>query len=273
MRSGALVLALIVTTSLVAAPKRRAATPDRCKEIVAPASLSFPSTGGSAAVTVNVSGGCTWSPVVSDSWISATQTAGGISVTAAPNTATTARTALIHVRSTVIVVTQDATTNLVQNGSFDSNIDGWSNRFSGGGSAGWSGGGGIIVAPPSTPQGVAVITSTQPNAGYQLAQCVNINPSTRYEAGTKAFIPSGQASGVINFGVFEYWVPNCDPVGTFRSMQVVSESSPIGQWFDNPITWTSNLSAKSVLVIIGAGGSPNPPFTAYFDDVYVRPAQ
>ena len=43
-----------------------------------------------------------------------------------------------------------------------------------------------------------------------------------------------------------------------------------GAWFDISTAFATLASTQSMLVVIGAGGSPAPPFQALFDDVYVR---
>lgn len=211
-------------------------------------------------MAVTVAGGCDWSPISGASWIIAAPASGGVSVDVAPNPDANPRTALIHVRGAVVVVTQEANQipNLVSNGGFDNSIAGWSTAFSGGGSA-----------TPSS--GTALITSTEPRTGYQLSQCVAVTGGKTYEAGVKALIPAGQSAGVVNFAVYEYWVPNCPAPGTpYHQKRELSAPGPVGSWFDQSVTWSTDFATRSVLVVIGAGGSPAPPFNAYFDDVYLR---
>ncbi|HEV8659325.1 MAG TPA: BACON domain-containing protein [Thermoanaerobaculia bacterium] len=253
-------LIFLIATTLTAAPRRRAASPDRCSAIVSPVNLSFAATGGHAFVAVTMSGGCAWSPVASDSWVTAAPASGGVSVDVAANAATTSRTALIHVRGAVVIVTQAANQlpNLLSNGGFDSNLDGWSNAFSGAGSVTWT-------------AGTALITSMQTTPGYQLSQCVSVIGGKTYEAGTKTLIPSGQSAGVTNIGVYEYWVPSCPSLSApYHGNRVQKGDSAIGAWFNNNVTWSTDFATKSVLVVIGAGGSMSPPFRAYFDDVFIR---
>ncbi|GAC1429719.1 MAG: hypothetical protein NVSMB68_01960 [Thermoanaerobaculia bacterium] len=108
------------------------------------------------------------------------------------------------------------------------------------------------------------------NKGYQLSQCVAVTGGKTYDLGVKILVPSGQPYGLVNFAAYEYWVPNCDTSVSYRGNTVVSTSSPTGAWFEKTITRFTDFSTKSILVVIGAGGSPNPPFSAWFDDVYVR---
>ena len=256
-----LLLIVIVASTAGAASKRRAASPDRCSSTVSQASLSFPSAGGHATVNVGVTGGCTWSPVASDSWISAAPAGNQVSIDVSANSAATARTGLVHVRGAVIVVTQDANSNLLLNPGFDNGLASWSNAFSGPGST-------TVGSGPSPT--AALITSTGIRTGYQLSQCVNIKGGTAYESGTRAFIPAGQSTGVINFAFFEYWVPDCPIRPSYHASKTVVANTPVGSWFDPSVTWLSDLNARSVLIVIGAGGTDSPPFSAWFDDVYLR---
>jgi hypothetical protein len=270
-RSLILLLSFVIASAAIAGPKRHAASPDRCTSIVSPASLSFPASGGTATVNVTMNGGCTWSPVASDSWIAAGPGSNQVLVNVEANSAQTARTGLIHVRSAVIVVTQAANSipNLLNNGGFDSGTSSWSNAFSSSGSA-TVGQPGVIITPPSGPANAVMITSTDPGKGYQLSQCFAVTGGKSYEMGTKVLIPSGQPVGVVNFAAYEYWVPNCDVSTNYHQRTELSASTPIGTWFDKTITQNTDFNTKSILVVIGAGGSPNPPFSAWFDDVYAR---
>jgi hypothetical protein len=262
VRYGTLLLLLLTAIPALAASRRHAVSPDRCTEILSPPSLQFPAAGGHASVAVTMKGGCAISPVVSGSWITAAPAAGAVSVDIAANPSSQSRTGYIHVRSSIIVVTQDATTNLLQNGTFDTTIDPWSSARSNNGSAQWA-------------NGTAAITSGTGQGVGQLDQCVNIQPSTPYEAGAKAFIASGQPSGQVSLGFFEYWVPNCSPIGAYHAYRIFPAGGPIGIWFDittSTFPWTSDPNAKSVLIAIGAGSYVG-PFTASFDDVYLRVKQ
>jgi hypothetical protein len=146
----------------------------------------------------------------------------------------------------------------VTNGSFNSTIIDWTTIYSvGTGSASW--------APPGTAQ----VTSTQFRSGYQLHQCVTVQPNRLYEAGTKAFIPAGQAPGNAVFAVFLVPHPNCTPP-SYHSSNIQNRNVPVGVWFDVTIQFATLSTTQSMLVVIGAGGSDAPPFQALFDDVYVR---
>ncbi|HEX7422204.1 MAG TPA: BACON domain-containing protein [Thermoanaerobaculia bacterium] len=266
-----LLLIIIVASTTSAASKRRATSPDRCSSTVSPASLSFPSAGGHATVNVSVTGGCTWSPVASDSWISAAPAGNQVSIDVGANSAASARTGLIHVRSAVIVVTQAANSNLLQNPGFDNGLASWSEASSLGPGSASVGSNSVIVSPGPSPNAVLITsTSNDVHSGYQLSQCVNIKGGTQYEAGTRAMIPPGQSAGVINFVIFEYWVRDCPVMPSYHALMPVVANSPIGSWFDPSVAWRSDVNAQSVLIVIGAGGTDSPPFSAWFDDVYLR---
>lgn len=259
-----------------ASTKRHSVSADRCSSIVSPSTLSFPAAGGHATLNVTVTGGCAWSPVASDSWISAAPSGSQVSVDVSANTATTARSGLIHVRGAVVVITQDAAAaptnpNLLSNGGFESGTAGWSDVFSGAGS--FSVGSNSPVASP-LPSGNAVRLESDaapPSAGYQLSQCVAVTGGKRYELGARVLIPSGQSSGSINVAAFEYWVPGCpSTTAAYHGRQILVANQPIGAWFDENVVWNTDFNTKSILVVIGVGGSFSPPFSAWFDDVYIR---
>ncbi len=262
MRIRILCLVLLFALPLSAASRRRAVSTDRCSEIVAPASLSFPAAGGHASVAVTVNGGCGWSPVASQSWITSAPATGGISVDVSANTAVTPRTGLIHIRGSVVVVTQAANQNLLNNGNFDTSVAGWSDTFStGAGSAVWN-------------SGAALVTSTDVRKGYQLAQCVSVTGGKKYEVGTKTMVPAGQGAGITTLAIYVYSVPGCPSPnpGYYASIPSYGGAT-VGAWFDNAFAFSTDSAAKSVLVVIGAGLSDSPPFRAYFDDVFIREKQ
>jgi hypothetical protein len=273
MRTTTLALALllpILTIPAHAVSKRRAASPDRCSVTVAPGSLNVPAAGIHTSVSVTMTGGCAISPVSSASWVTAAPGTGSITIDVAANTATTSRSAIVHVRSALIVVTQAANdTKLLKNSGFDSGTTNWSEAFSGPGSV--SVGQTSPIVAPGPAETAVMITSTAAGSGHQLSQCVSVTGGKTFEAGSKIFIPSGQSAGVVNFAVYEYWVPGCPAPGTpYHQRRELSAPGPIGQWFDLGTTWSSDFSTKSVLVVIGAGGSNTPPFSAWFDNVFIR---
>jgi hypothetical protein len=267
-----LLLTLAIAAPLAAATRRRSASPDRCVSTVSPASVSIPAAGGHASVTATVTGGCNWSPIASDAWIGAAPASGGVSIDVAANPSTSQRTGFVHVRSAVVVITQAGSTNLVSNGGFDNGTAGWSPRFSTGqGSISW--GAGTFSPFPGIGANAVLVTTTEPAKSYQLDQCINVTRNTRYEVGTKVMIPSGQSSGLAGIAVYEYQVPDCNAssfLGSFNHRQTNADS-PAGSWGDAVILFFTDSRTQSFLLVIGVGDTTNPPFSAWFDDVYVRP--
>ncbi len=233
-----------------------------------PASLSFPAAGGQANVNVTVTGGCSWSPVAGDSWITASPSGNQVSIGVAANPAA-ARSGLVHVRGAVVVVSQATVPNLLQNPGFDSGLAFWSEAFSHEGSATVSQSS-PVASPGPSPSAALIISSAGPVYGHQLSQCVNVTGGKTYESGTRVLIPSGQSAGNINFAVYDYWVPDCTASVGYQNRHILSAYQPTGSWFDESVTWTPSYDAKSVLVVIGAGASTDPSFSAWFDDLYLR---
>jgi hypothetical protein len=265
-----LLLTLAIAAPLAAVTRRRSASPDRCIATVSPASVSIPAGGGHASIAAAVTGGCVWSPIASDSWINAAPAPDGISIDVGANPSTTQRTGFVHVRSALVVVTQVGNTNLLSNGGFDNGTTGWNPRFSTGqGSISWGAG----TFSPAPGANAVLVTTTEPAKGYQLDQCVNVVRNTRYEVGTKVMIPSGQSSGLAGIAAYEYQMPDCNApsfLGSFNRRQT-NVDSPVGSWVDAIILFTTDSRTQSFLLVIGVGGTTTPPFSAWFDDVYVRP--
>jgi hypothetical protein len=254
-------LFLLLAIATTASARRRGVSPDSCSVTISPQTIAFPATGGRATVSVGVAGGCSWIPTPSDNWIAASPVGNVVSVDVQPNAAQTPRSGMVHIRGAVIIVTQAAAaiTNLVTNSGFDSGIVNWTDIYSvGTGSARW-------VAP-----GMAEIVSTQFRSGFQLHQCVNVEPNRLYEAGTKVLIPAGQSLGNAVFALFPLKVPNCTNTA-YDAPLIVNRNAPAGEWFEINETFRTFSATRSLLVVIGAGGSDAPPFQALFDDVYLRP--
>lgn len=253
-----LLILLLATATTTSAARRRGVSPDSCSVTLSQQTLAFPAVGGRATVSVGVAGGCPWVPTPSHNWITAVPAGNVISVDVQANAAQTPRSGLVHIRGAVIVVTQAAVTNLITNAGFDSTIMNWTDIYSvGTGSARW--------AAPGTAQ----IVSTQFRSGYQLHQCVNVEPNRLYEAGTKVFIPAGQSPGNAVFALFPLKVPDCTNT-SYDAPLIVNRSAPAGAWFEINETFRTFPATRSLLVVIGAGGSDAPPFQALFDDVYLR---
>lgn len=239
---------------------------------VSPRSIALPADGGSAGVAVTTAGSCVYAPVTAAGWLqlsSGPTGAVGFLIQAGANTTGAPRTAIVDVAGFIVIVTQPAAVqNLVVNGGFETSTSGWLQNFSTGtGSAAWANG--SVVASPGG-SGFALLTSTQPRAGYQLHQCVNVKPSTTYETGVTVRVPSGQDSAATTiFGIYEVPVADCTDTGFIQSRQLNFKSPP-DIWTPLTTNYTTTSRAGSLIIAIAVGGANTPPFSAWFDDVYVR---
>lgn len=104
-RTGTLTVAgTTVTVTQDAAP---------CTYTIAPTTISTPAGGGSSTVSVTAPAGCAWTAASGASWLSITAGASGsgsgtVSVTVAPNTASSPRAATLTIGGSTVTVTQDA---------------------------------------------------------------------------------------------------------------------------------------------------------------------
>jgi hypothetical protein len=236
---------------------------------VAPSTIVAPAAGGTASVTVAASGQCLYDAKTSAGWISITPTAQGVTLQFAPNTAA-ARTATIDIGGYVVTIQQAApeVTNLLRNGSFDVDTRDWTSIYSSGtGSASWV----RDPANATTVDGVADIRSTQARTGYQIEQCIVVQPDTRYEFGARVMIPSGQdRAGQTFFGVYAYETEGCAGLQNRNNSTVIGYTAPQGVWSNLITSYTTGAHQQSILVAIAVGGANTPPFRALFDDVFAR---
>jgi hypothetical protein len=258
-----ILLLVLLSIALTASARRRSVSPDQCTVSLSQQTANVPAAGGRVTIAVGVSAGCTWVPTSAEGWLTASPSGNTVVIDVQQNAATAARIGVIHIRGAVIIINQAAANpipNMITNGGFDTTIAGWSTSFStGSGSALWA-------AP-----GVAQLTSTQPPRGYQIHQCVNVKPNQRYTMGVKAFIETTQPEGAVVFGVYEYRIPDCDVTrANPETRREEVRPTPRGEWFELTKTFTTVTNAQSLLIVVGAGGSNAPSFTARVDDVYLR---
>lgn len=247
------------------------APPSACTLSVSPSTIAAAPTGSSAAITVSANGNCLFDAKTSAGWLVLTRTAQGYTVQIAANAATTARTGTIDVGGYIVTVTQPAgeLPNLLANGTFNTDTAGWLNHFSvGTGSARWATDQAASIAS-GTPQGVAELRSTAARSGYQLHQCIAVRPNTRYDLGARIMIPSGQDSTVsTTLSVFPYSSSDCS--GGYIESSIVSYAPQRDSWLSVARTITTSGAAQSMVFTFSVGGGNAPPYTAYFDDVYLR---
>jgi hypothetical protein len=256
-----------------AARQRTASHASDCTLTIAPRAFSVPAAGGVYTFTVGRSGPCRWTPEPSADWVTVNTISisdGVITFTVSPNPDTTPRATTIDIVGAKVAVTQEAAAdpNLVVNGKFDSNINGWSTLFStGSGNASWS----ALDAHDSAFSGSALVRSTQGNLGFQLLQCVNVLPNRAYEYGLTSRIARGQdTAGRVILGVYEYDVANCDKIG-YNYYATTNLNPPLDAWTPYSSTFTTSDTAKSLYFVVAAGFHHTPPFAINFDDAFVRP--
>ena len=265
----ALIIALAIIAPFTSEGRERIASHrSACSLAVSPVTVSLPATGGSQAVTVTATGICAWTPVTASSWIVLAPAPGGIAIGTTPNSDAAPRMGTVDVAGVTIVVQQDAMVvappaNLLVNGSFDQNIDGWLNIFSTGtGSAVWK----PFDADGSSTSGSVLLTSTQSLTGYQLHQCINVTPGASYVFSGKAFVPSGQDHlGRAILGLYEVDTPNCGNQNTNGSIYPINP--PFDTWADLGVTSRMRSDTQSIYVILNVGGHKTPPFGVYFDKI------
>ncbi|MEA2572097.1 MAG: hypothetical protein QOI24_4098 [Acidobacteriota bacterium] len=271
---------LIVTVALLslfapiaaAARQRTASHASDCTLTIAPRAVSVPAAGGAYTIVVGRSGPCKWTPEPGADWVTINTISisdGVITFTVSPNADATPRATMIDIVGAKVAVTQEAADpNLLTNGKFDSNINGWSTLFStGSGDASWS----TLDAHGSAVSGSALVRSTQGSLGYQLLQCVNVLPNRAYEYGLTSRIAHGQDSaGRVILGVYEYDVADCNKVG-YNYYATSNLNPPLDTWTPYSSTFTTSDTAKSLYFVVAAGFHRTPPFTINFDDAFVRP--
>ena len=265
-------LVLLSSSTAGAAARRRAAVPpSACTLSVGPSTIATTAAGGSAGVSIVANGTCLYEAKTTAGWIVITRTAQGLALQIAPNTVTTPRTGTIDVGGYIITVTQAAqeVTNLLVNGTFDIDTSGWLNGYSvGSGLARWAPDQSAEIVSGRT-QGVAELRSTAPRSGYQLHQCAVVQPNTRYDLGARIMIPSGQDSTVsTTLSTFPYSSSDCS--GVYTDSNIVSYAPPRDTWLTVARTLTTSGNTRSMIVTFSVGGGSAPPYTAFFDDVYMR---
>ncbi len=91
------------------------ATPPACTYAISPSSASFAASGGTGAVTVSTTAGCSWTASVNVGWVTITQGASGsgageVRYTVAPNTSAGSRAASLSVAGLTFSITQSGAT-------------------------------------------------------------------------------------------------------------------------------------------------------------------
>ena len=197
-------------------------------------------------------------------------------VTVSPNTAPEGRTTTIIIAGIRLEVAQEGAPaivnpNLVANGAFHTNIDGWiwyDGRFPNGlGTASWS----PLDANGSPASGSIVMRDSGSGLAFQRLQCIPAQARTLYRFGAKARTIASSQRGEGTIAFFLYPSPDCSGDFSDRTIQVVSPAE-LNVWEEYAFTMRTGSRTESVLLIL-ASAAFAPPFETWFDDVFVEPAE
>jgi hypothetical protein len=166
-----------------------------------------------------------------------------------------------------------ATTNLLTNAGFDSTRNGWSDPPASGNiiTTAWN----RDDARGAAASGSFAVTSSNAvgsGSGSGPAQCVEVTPGARYDAGAKIEVPgsqttSGQAAVVLYFNTST----NCSTGFLEPPLFLPSVSAPGGRFTSVALRdVTAPATARSVLVwlVVFKSATSSGAFTAQFDDVF-----
>jgi len=161
--------------------------------------------------------------------------------------------------------------NLVTNGTFDTNIDGWiwyTPRFPNGiGNASWS----PLDANGSPASGSISMKDTGSKLAFQRLQCLSVTKSTDYRFGTKVRTTAPKEKGDATMWLFMYKSPDCSGNYTATESRLLIPAEP-NVWQSFAFTMRTASASQSMILVI-ASGAVQGSFETLFDDVYVEPAQ
>jgi hypothetical protein len=173
---------------------------------------------------------------------------------------------------------QAAGQNLVQNGSFASDLSIWQFVGPQGGSALWS----PTDVATSSSSGSALLTNDQPcvpqgDGSFAcpfpgLSQCVGVVGGNSFSIGFSALIPAGQSVSGFAFLSFQWYSGDtCDAGGSGGPQ--FSLVSPVGAWGDQVRGAIAPVTARSARVQISAVRDEvftQGSFRVHFDNVFVN---
>lgn len=197
-------------------------------------------------------------------------------VTVARNDSPESRTTTLIVAGVRLELTQEgapaiANPNLVTNGAFHTNLDGWiwyDGRFpNGAGAASWS----PLDADGSPASGSILLRDTGFQLAFQRLQCLPAGRSTDYRFGAK--VRTGQAStrGDGAIALFTYASDDCTGEFTSDTTRRLSPAEP-NVWQEYEFTMRTGSRTQSMILVIASGAAAH-PFDTWFDDVFVVPAE
>jgi hypothetical protein len=197
-------------------------------------------------------------------------------VTVAPNDSPDSRTTTLIVAGVRLDVTQEGApmianpNNLVANGTFNTNIDGWiwyDGRFPNGrGEVSWS----PLDANGSPASGSILLRDTGTGLAFQRLQCLTVNKSADYRFGVKVRTGQPRTRGDGTIALFTYASPDCTGEFTSNVTKLLSPAEP-NVWESYEFTMRTGSRTESMIVVIASGASM-PAFETWFDDIFVEPA-
>jgi len=197
-------------------------------------------------------------------------------VTVAPNLGPSPRTTTLVIAGIRLDVTQEGAPaitnpNLVMNGTFGTNIDGWiwyDGRFPNGlGTASWS----PLDANGSPSSGSISLHDNTGGLAFQRLQCVPAIKNTNYRFGTKIRTTAPSSRGYAAIAFFTYPSSDCSGEFTAGTTKILSPAEP-NVWQEYAFTFKTGSRTQSVILVI-ASAAELPPFETLFDDVFVDLAQ
>lgn len=198
-------------------------------------------------------------------------------VTVAENTSPEARAATIIVAGIRLEITQGGAPppppnpNLVSNGTFDTNIDGWiwyDGRYPNGiGTAVWT----PLDANDDPASGSIALRDTGSTKALQRLQCLSVGKSTNYRVSAKVLTTAPREKGDGTIAVFTFSSPDCTGDFIDSDTRLLSPAQP-NVWQSYAFTTRTGSRTQSVILII-ASGAVQGSFETLFDDVFFQPAQ
>ncbi len=161
--------------------------------------------------------------------------------------------------------------NLVGNGSFATNLNGWTPSGNPVGTAAWS----ALDAGGSSSSGSAALTSSNPISGaivQELAQCVPVAAGVEYVLSAHVQFAGGETTTGFAETVV-YWDTGADCTGYIAGNALTTQPTTRGTWLSDSSHFTAPAGAVSAYVQLGidkleAGGT----LSAWYDDVSLAPA-
>ncbi len=197
-------------------------------------------------------------------------------VTIAANASPQPRSTTLIIAGIRLEVTQEgapaiSTPSLVTNGTFHTDIAGWTwyeGRFPNGrGAASWS----ALDANGSPASGSILMRDEGPGLAFQRLQCIPAAKNTLYRFGAKVRTGAPRERGDGAIALFTYASPDCTGDFTDGETGTASPAEP-GVWQEFSFTMRTGSRTQSVILVI-ASGAGLPPFETWFDDVFVEPVQ